>query len=177
MTDRNHSTMLHLNTHCERRQVALWGRCAAIALLVGSGMAHAQTYMNVTVGGQFVPGVYGQVTFGNSAPPPVINVQPVLVGQPVYGAPVMYLHVPDEHSRHWARYCAQYRACGYPVHFVRVEQRNPWWDGRHEGRHEGRYDGGRDGERDGGNNGHDRGRGNGGGEGRGRGQDHRRDDR
>ena len=143
---------------------------AGLALLLGSA-AHAQSYMNVTVGGQFVPGVYGQVTFGNGMPPPVFNAQPVLMGTPVYGAPVMYLYVPPGHQRHWERHCAEYRACGRPVHFVRVEERNPWWDGRGDGRRDG-WNQGRD-------RGHGRGdgRGEGRGEGRGHSEGHRRDDR
>ncbi len=100
---------------------------AAIALLI-AGNARAQAYANVTIGGPFAPGVYGQIAIGNNAPPPVINMQPVIVGRPVYGAPVMYLHVPPEEYRDWGRHCGRYHACGHPVHFVQVDPRNRWWE-------------------------------------------------
>jgi hypothetical protein len=93
-----------------------------------SGAANAQAYVNVTVGGQFAPGVFGQIAIGNNPPPPVINAQPVIAGRVVYGAPVMYLHVPPEEYRDWARHCERYRACGHPVHFVRVEPNDRWWE-------------------------------------------------
>jgi len=102
-----------------------------LALLAG-GSAFAQAYINVTVGGAFAPGVYGQIAIGSNPPPPVMNAQPVIYGQPVYGAAPIYLHVPEEQSRHWDRYCMQYRACGHPVYFVQMEPRNPWWTKHNE---------------------------------------------
>lgn len=101
---------------------------AAVLTVTLAGAAHAQAYANLTVGGAFAPGVFGQISIGNNPPPPVLNVQPVIVGAPVYGAAPMYLHVAPEEYRDWGRYCGRYRACGYPVHFVRVEQSNPWWE-------------------------------------------------
>lgn len=101
---------------------------AAVLTVTMAGAAHAQAYANVTVGGAFAPGVYGQISIGNNPPPPVMNVQPVIVGAPVYGAAPMYLHVAPEEYRDWGRYCGHYHACGHPVHFVRVEQSNPWWN-------------------------------------------------
>lgn len=102
---------------------------AVAALTVAmAGAAHAQAYANVTVGGAFAPGVFGQISIGNNPPPPVLNVQPVVVGQPLYGAPPIYLHVAPEEYRDWGRYCGRYQACGRPVHFVRVEQNNRWWE-------------------------------------------------
>jgi len=107
---------------------------AALALtLTIVGAAHAQGYANVTVGGAFAPGVFGQISIGNNPPPPVWNAQPVIYGQPVYGAPLMYLNVPPEQTRDWGRHCGRYHACGHPVHFVRVEQNNRWWE-RHDER-------------------------------------------
>ena len=106
---------------------------AALALtLTVAGAAQAQSYVNVTVGGAFAPGVFGQISIGNNPPPPVLNVQPVIAGQLIYGAPVMYLNVPLEESRDWGRYCNRYHACGHPVHFVRVEENNRWWDHHNE---------------------------------------------
>jgi hypothetical protein len=57
-----------------------------------------------------------------------MNVRPVIVGTPVYGAAPMYLHVAPEEYRDWGRHCGRYHACGHPVHFVQVEERNPWWN-------------------------------------------------
>ena len=101
---------------------------AALLTVTMAGAAHAQAYANVTVGGAFAPGVFGQISIGNNPPPPVINVQPVIVGAPVYGAAPMYLHVAPEEYRDWGRYCGRYHACGHPVHFVRVDQDNRWWE-------------------------------------------------
>lgn len=92
------------------------------------GTAQAQGYANITVGGAFAPGVYGQISLGNNSAPPVWNAQPMIIGRPTYGAQVIYLHVPQEHTRDWRYYCSRYRACGHPVHFVRVEQNNRWWE-------------------------------------------------
>jgi len=105
---------------------------AALAV-AAAGAAQAQAYINVTVGGAFAPGVYGQVSLANNPPPPVLNVQPVTVGAPIYGAPVMYLHVAPEEYRDWGRHCGRYGACGRPVYFVQVDQRNRWWE--HHGEH------------------------------------------
>jgi len=114
-----------------RKVRALAAPLVALALMAG-GAAHAQAYINLTAGGAFAPGVYGQISIGNNPPPPVINAQPVIVGQPVIGAPIMYLNVPVEQSHDWARYCGRYNACGRPVHFVRVDPREPWWDHHNE---------------------------------------------
>lgn len=112
----------------------------AFAGLAGSA-AQAQSYVNVTVGGVFSPGVYGQVTFGNAPPPPVYNPRPVFVAPVVVGAPVVYMHVPEEHRRHWSHHCGYYNACGHPVQFVQVNVSNRWWEGRGEYRSHDRYDG------------------------------------
>lgn len=111
-----------------------WFALPVAALIIAfASPAKAQTYMNMTIGGAFAPGVYGQIAIGDNMPPPLMNVQPVIVGRPVYGAPVMYLHVAPDEYRHWGRYCGRYNACGRPVNFVRVDERNRWWaheDGR-----------------------------------------------
>jgi hypothetical protein len=105
----------------------------AALVLAAAGAAQAQAYANVTVGGAFAPGVYGQVSLGNNPPPPVLNMQPVIVGAPVYGVPPMYLHVAPDEYRDWGRHCGRYRACGHPVYFVQVDERNRWWE--HHGEH------------------------------------------
>ena len=86
------------------------GALAALALACSlTGVAHAQAYANVTVGGAFAPGVYGQIYLGNNLPPPVLNVQPIIMGPPVYGAPVMYLHVPQNEYREPERNRGEHR--------------------------------------------------------------------
>ncbi|MDT8990487.1 hypothetical protein RQP54_06365 [Curvibacter sp. APW13] len=102
--------------------------------------AHAQSYVNVSVGGVFSPGVYGQVTFGNAPPPPVYNPRPVVIAPVVVGAPVVYMHVPEKHRQRWSHYCDRYNACGYPVQFVQVNVGYRWWDGRGDYRYGDRYD-------------------------------------
>jgi hypothetical protein len=107
---------------------------AALAVTIGfAGAVHAQSYSNITVGGAFAPGVYGQVSLGNNPPPPVWNAQPVIYRQVFRRAPPIYLHVAQHEYRNWGRHCARYGACGRPVHFVRVEQNNRWWE--HRGEH------------------------------------------
>ena len=102
----------------------------ASALAAGASCAEAQN-VSVTgvISGQVVPGVYGQVVFGNAPPPPVVYQQPVVVAPPpvVYGAPPMepiYLHVPPGHAKH----CHEYHACNRPVYFVRSEEYEPGFD-------------------------------------------------
>jgi len=107
-----------------------------LALAVGvlsAGAAHAQAYVNLTVGGPMAPGVYGQISVGSNPAPPIINAAPVVIGQPVFGAPPMYLYVSAVESRNWGRYCHRYQACGRPVYFVRVDERDRWWERRGEG--------------------------------------------
>lgn len=128
----------------------------ALAALAGSA-AHAQSYVNVSVGGVFSPGVYGQVTFGNAPPPPVYNPRPIVVAPVVVGAPVVYMHVPDEHRHHWSHYCGQYNACGRPVQFVQVNVNNRWWEDRGDYRNNDRHGDRRDEWRDGHDNGRHRG--------------------
>lgn len=108
-----------------------WVAGALLALAVALPAA-AQPYINVTVGGAFAPGVYGQIAVGNNPPPPVVNAVPVVVGPPVYGAGVMDVYVSDLEYRDWPRYCGYYGACGRPVYFVRAEPGNPWWVNRNE---------------------------------------------
>lgn len=101
---------------------------AVVALTPGmAGAANAQAYVNLTVSGPFVPGVFGQVSFANAAPPPVMDAYPVVVGQPVYEATPIYLHVALHEYRDRCRYCRRYQACAQPVHFVLIDQNNPWW--------------------------------------------------
>jgi len=106
---------------------------AAALLSLPAAPVHAQSYVNITVGGAVAPGVYGQISMGShNPPPPVVNVQPVIAGPVVYGAPVAYVYAPPEHVRDWGRHCGYYRACGRPVHFVEMHRGNPWWNHHNE---------------------------------------------
>jgi hypothetical protein len=123
--------------------------CVAVWAFAAWGVqaSQAQPYVNVTVGGEFTPGVYGQVTFGNAPPPPVYNPRPVVVRPVVVNAPVVYMHVPEEHRRNWSHHCGYYDACGYRVQFVQVNTGNRWWEGRGDYRYGDRYDARHDGGR------------------------------
>ena len=118
--------------------------CALATLAWASTAAHAQSYVNVSVGAVFAPGVYGEVVFGNAPPPPVYNPRPVVVAPVVVAAPVVYLHVPEEHRHHWSHYCDYYNACGRAVQFVQVNVSNRWWEGRGDYRYGDRYEDRRD---------------------------------
>lgn len=80
-------------------------------------LAQAQIGVSINVG---APEFFGQINIGNESRPPVIYANPVIVQAPAYGynAAPMYLRVPEDHHRHWNRYCAQYNACGRQVYFV-----------------------------------------------------------
>ena len=117
------------------------------------------------------PGVYGRIDVGRFPGPQVIVPQPVII-QPgvVVGAPVqpIYMWVPPGHRKNWGRYCAQYRACGYPVYFVRHDWYNREVRGPRE--HRGDRDRGHE-ERGRGHEERGPGKGQGQGQGRGRGRD------
>lgn len=118
---------------------------AVLPLLACLGIASAAQAQNVSVGvtitGEVLPGVYGQVVLGNGPPPPVLYAQPVIaapvvVAQPVPVAP-LYLHVPPGHAKHWRRHCQEYHACDRPVYFVRSAEYEPGfnmerWRSEHE---------------------------------------------
>ena len=112
-------------------------------------LAQAQNVsFNAIISGQVVPGVYGQVAIGNSAPPPVVYAQP-MIAEPapvVVGAvPVepIYLHVPPGHAKNWHKYCHEYHACERPVYFVRSAEYEPGYRPEHHdnGHHHHDHDG------------------------------------
>jgi len=113
-------------------------------LFLGSLSAQAgQPIINLSVGGEIAPGVYGQVQFGNAPPPAVVYEQPQVVIQPATGVAVkpIYLHVPPEHAKNWARHCHEYNSCNRPVYFVKSREYAPDYrahkeDHRDEGRRE-----------------------------------------
>ena len=90
--------------------------------------------INLSVGGEISPGVYGQVQFGNAPPPQVINAQPMMIVPVPRGEVVepMYLHVPPGQARRWSRYCHRYNACNRPVYFVKEGRYQPDTRGRED---------------------------------------------
>lgn len=121
-----------------------WGAAATLFLTV-AGAAHAQAYVNATVGGELAPGVYGRVQIGNAPPPPVLYPQPVVVRPPAVVLPrsPIYLYVPPGHAAHWGKHCVRYNACSQPVYFVQEPPRRHYDRGpgkRHDARHDRRPD-------------------------------------
>jgi len=114
------------------------------------------------------PGVYGRIDIGRFPSPPVIVPQPVIIVPPhgMAGPPLqpIYMWVPYGHRKNWGKYCAHYRACGYPVYFVRHD----WYNREVRGHREYRGDRDRGRGHEGRGRGHD---GGGPGKGRGRGRD------
>lgn len=106
---------------------------ASIALLLAAGGANAQAYVNATVEGQIVPGVYGRIQIGNAAPPPLIYAEPVIIHRPPVAVPraPIYMYVPPGHAKNWGKHCARYNACGQPVYFVQEPPRRPPPRGHH----------------------------------------------
>ena len=79
--------------------------------------SHAGVHVNVNVG-IGTPGYYGVLPI-QGVTPSLWNANPIVaIGAALAGAPI-YLTVPDNHRRHWRRYCAEYGACGAPVYFVK----------------------------------------------------------
>lgn len=103
------------------------------SLLFCAVAAHAETpFINLTVGGEVSPGVYGRVQIGNAPPPPVVYAQPMIAVQRPEADSMepIYLHVPPGHARNWARHCSEYDACNRPVYFVRSAEYEPGYRGR-----------------------------------------------
>ena len=88
---------------------------AALSLAAATPVFAADVGVSIKIG---EPGFFGQLDIGNYGPPPVVNVQPVIVSPMVVSQPPIYLRVPPEHARHWNRYCRQYHACDKRVFFV-----------------------------------------------------------
>lgn len=109
-----------------------------VAALVTGGASLAQARdvnVGVSIGGEFQPGVYGQVNVNTMPAYSMMYPQPtVVVAQPVYAAPVqpVYLYVPPAHIHHWSQHCGYYNACSRPVYFVQ-----PHHGHRHGHRHRG----------------------------------------
>lgn len=84
-----------------------------LALLAGPAFGHVA--VNVQVGD---PGYYGPLVVEERLAPALVYPQPV-VGRGVTRNEPLFLRVPPGHVKHWDKHCADYRACGQPVYFVR----------------------------------------------------------
>jgi hypothetical protein len=72
------------------------------------------------------PGVYGRIDIGRFPQPALIVPQPVIIVPPVVVVqpqPV-YVWVPKNHRKNWAKHCHRYNACAVPVYFVRHDWYN-----------------------------------------------------
>lgn len=127
-TTRTEPTFLHGPGTTMRHML----RAACAIALCFAGWSQAQPYVNVTVGGAVAPGVYGEIAIGNNPVPPVINAQPVIMAPAVPAAAPLYLYVPTEYRADWGHYCRRYDACGRPVYFVEIDERDRWWQYRRE---------------------------------------------
>ena len=119
----------------ERNIMKIIQTLAVTALVLASQSARAgQPIINLSIGGEITPGVYGQVQFGNAPPPPVVYAQPMVISPPPPNVVVtpIYLHVPPRHAKHWAKYCRRYNACNRPVYFVKSREYEPGFDMRKE---------------------------------------------
>ena len=127
-----------------QKTLRLWG-AAAVLFCTAAGAAHAQAYVNATVGGELAPGVYGRIQIGNAPPPPLLYPQPVIIHQPAVVVPrsPIYLYVPPGHAKNWGKHCMRYNACNQPVYFVKEPPRrhdDRGYGKRHEPRYDQRYD-------------------------------------
>ena len=93
----------------------------------------ADAGVSVSVG---QPGFFGRIDIGDFPHPPVIFPDPVAILSVPVGRPVIYLHVPLNHARHWKRYCHRYHACGERVMFVQ----SSWYDREYVPRYRERHD-------------------------------------
>ena len=110
------------------------GLAMALGGLATSAHADADIGLSLSIN---QPGLYGRVDIGNTSPPEVVNVAPVVIAPTPYAVhqrPI-YLYVPPEHQHDWGHYCARYAACGQPVYFVK-DRPAGWRGGREDLRHD-----------------------------------------
>src|SRR5579859_7421311 len=108
-------------------------RVVALLAVLAAGSSYAGGVdVRVMLSGEVVPGVYGQVTFGDDRPPPVVYAQPVVIEPQYAPPPPIYLHVPPGHAKDWRRHCHEYNACNRPVYFVRSQEYDPEYQRHYE---------------------------------------------
>lgn len=158
-----------LRRSASRRAAALTALITLGGLIAAAPARAADVDIGVSIGIS-QPGIYGRIDIGRFPQPQVVVTQPVIVapvpvvvGRPVQ--PPVYMWVPPGHRKNWRKHCADYRACGTPVVFVRddwyASHVQPYANGRGDDR--GHYD----------DHGRDKGHGHGHekGKGKGRGRD------
>ena len=122
-----------------------WIRVVLVAASLGAWGSAANAgdvSVGVTITGEIVPGVYGQVDLSNRPPPPLLYATPVVIERPpphVVYQPI-YLHVPPGHAKNWSKHCREYRACGRPVYFVKSAEYEPGYKKDDHGKGRGRSD-------------------------------------
>jgi hypothetical protein len=112
--------------HIARR---LTGPVTALLLTACSSPNQADSiYINTSISGELMPGVYGQVNIGSVPDYVTVYEEPMLImPQPVYAVPLqpIYLYVPPYHAYHWRDHCSYYNACARPVYFVCARDYRP----------------------------------------------------
>lgn len=110
----------------------------AAALALFASTAALATDVNVIVGGEIKPGVYGRVEIGTQPPPVVVYPRPVIIAPAptsvVVAPQPVYMHVPPGHAKKWSKHCYKYNACGQPVYFVKGPEYEHKGKGRGRGR-------------------------------------------
>ena len=94
--------------------------------------------INVNLG---QPNYYGAIDPLNIGQPRVLFNNPVIIQRPanyINEAPI-YLRVPQEQTKDWARYCATYNACGRRVLFVQ----DGWYTNTYAPKYRQQHDNGR----------------------------------
>ncbi len=90
----------------------------ALALGAAAVASAGDVRIGVNVSGEVAPGVYGEVSIGNTRPVLVYE-QPRIIHQHVHAGRPVYMHVPPGHAKKWDKHCHKYNACGRPVYFVK----------------------------------------------------------
>lgn len=114
----------------------------ALALGAAAVASAGDVRIGVNVSGEVAPGVYGEVSIGNTRPVLVYE-QPRIIHQHVHVQQPVYLHVPPGHAKKWDKHCHKYNACARPVYFVKSPEYRAARGYRHDPRHD-RHDHGHD---------------------------------
>lgn len=116
--------------------VLLAASLGAISPLASAG----DLSVGVSISGEIVPGVYGQIDMSNRPPPPLLYATPVVIERPRVVMQPIYLHVPPGHARNWSKHCREYQACGRPVYFVKSAEYEPGYKPGDHGKGHGKGD-------------------------------------
>jgi hypothetical protein len=119
------------------RLVLLAASLGALSPLASAG----DLSVGVSISGEIVPGVYGQIDMSNRPPPPLLYATPVVIERPRVVMQPIYLHVPPGHAKHWSKHCREYHACGRPVYFVKSAEYEPGYRPGDQGKGKGHGNG------------------------------------